>query len=178
LTLVNAYGSVTLRLTGPVQKGFAPLPDHFTFTVDRGTGAYEHFRTSGTIDLNLRAAGVPAHGTFTLTIHEIPTPVTTGISGIVLEGPISPVFRPGVANTRPVPGAIISVRLTSNGPEIDRQTADSQGRFRLALEPGVYMVVALAPKPGQALPHGIPQIVVVTKGHVSNVTLPMDTGIV
>jgi hypothetical protein len=187
LTLSNSHGSVTLRLVGPVEKGFGPLPEHFTFTVDHGTRAYEHCHMSGTINLSLRP--IPAHsarhakpptnqGTFTLSIHEKPPHITTGIAGVVVEGPISLVIRRGVPNTRPVPGAVISVQLTSGGPEIARQKADSQGKFQLALEPGVYFVVAISPQPWLALPRGIPQIVVVAKGHVSDVTLPMDTGIV
>jgi hypothetical protein len=40
LTFSNAKGSVTLRLTGPEQNGFAPLPSRFTFDVTGGTGGY------------------------------------------------------------------------------------------------------------------------------------------
>jgi hypothetical protein len=184
LILTNAHGSVTLRLVGPVEKGFGPMPKHFSFTVDHGTGAYRYFRASGTIDLKLRPSGVPGsspltgHGTFTLTIHETAPPVRTGIAGIVVEGPISPVDRPGVPNTRPVPDAIIFVRLANSDLEIAWKRADGRGRFELALTPGVYEVVAYAPHPGRIWPRGIPQRIVVTNGHVIHVTLTMDTGIV
>src|SRR5262249_21963193 len=104
LTLTNARGSITLRLAGPPQTGVGALPAQFQCSVAEGTGAYKHFQASGTIDLRLRPSGVPflspmgnrgsltdartGRGTFTLTIHET---VTTGIAGVVLEGPIAPV---------------------------------------------------------------------------------------
>jgi hypothetical protein len=178
LTLANAHGSVTLHLMGPEEQGFGPVPKNFTFTVAHATGAYEHFRARGAIDLKLKPSGGLLDGTFTLTIRETLPPMVTGIRGVVLEGPIWPVDRPGVLNTRPVPGAVISVRRASGGPEILRQKADSEGRFHLALDPGVYVLVALAPWSRWELPHGIPQTIVVTKGHVPDVALRMDTGIV
>lgn len=193
VTLSNTKGSITLRLVGPVENGFGALPQHFLFTVDHGTGAYSHFQTSGTIDLKLVPARVPVmmpladhgpatmplpgRGTFSLTIHETVPPVRTGIGGFVFEGPIAPVVRPGVPNTRPVPGAIISVRTANGVKEVARGKADGQGRFQMALDPGVYTVVAV-PQSGQTLPRGTPQRVVVTTGHLISLTLMMDTGIV
>lgn len=53
LTLTNGQGSVTLELTGPVQPGFAPLPEDFHFTVVRATGAYRGLKVSGSLDLRL-----------------------------------------------------------------------------------------------------------------------------
>src|SRR5262249_45114689 len=105
LTLTNAQGSVTLRLEGPRQPGFRPLPANFTFTVQQGTGAYKHFHAQGTVDLRLQSFVTPnsrpafvQHGAFTLTIHQAPTPETARLRGTVLEGPIRPVDLPGVPN--------------------------------------------------------------------------------
>lgn len=53
LTLRNAQGSVTLRVTGPEQPGFAFLPGHFHFSVITATGAYKGLKVSGTIDLQI-----------------------------------------------------------------------------------------------------------------------------
>jgi hypothetical protein len=64
LTLSGIQGSVKLELQGPSQHGFAPLPTHFRFTVESGTGAFAHFHSHGTIDLQLD----PAHHTFHLEI--------------------------------------------------------------------------------------------------------------
>jgi hypothetical protein len=76
-----------------------------------------------------------------------------------------------------LPGAIISVRRANGGPEIARQKADSSGRFHLSLKPGVYVVIALRPEPGDGLPIGAPQKIVVELGQVLNVTSLLDTGI-
>jgi hypothetical protein len=68
LTLANAAGTVTLHLVGPVQGGFAPLPEQFHFTVVSATGAYQGLQASGTADLRLSPPSAAA-GTFTLTLH-------------------------------------------------------------------------------------------------------------
>jgi hypothetical protein len=54
MTLTNAKGSITLKLEGPTQSGFAPLPNRFHFSVTSGTGAYR---------------GVTDHGEATLRAH-------------------------------------------------------------------------------------------------------------
>jgi hypothetical protein len=64
LTLQNDQGSVTLQLVGPTQRGFAPLPHRFNFTVVDATGGYQGLSASGTIRLNLH----PDTGTFTLHV--------------------------------------------------------------------------------------------------------------
>lgn len=53
LTLTNGQGTVTLRLTGPEQPGFASLPEHFHFSVVGATGAYKGLKVTGEIDLRL-----------------------------------------------------------------------------------------------------------------------------
>ena len=69
----------------------------------------------------------------------------SGIQGVAVAGPIMPVERPGVKNTRPLAGAIITVQPAGGGREIARQAADAQGRFVIALPPGKYRVVPLPP---------------------------------
>jgi hypothetical protein len=54
MMLTNAKGSITLKLEGPTQSGFAPLPHSFHFSVTGGTGAYR---------------GVTDHGEATLRMH-------------------------------------------------------------------------------------------------------------
>jgi hypothetical protein len=101
----------------------------------------------------------------------------SGIQGVAVEGPISPVERPGVPNTRPLPGAIITVQPAGGGPEIARQQADANGQFRIPLGPGTYLIVPLPPQPGAFLPRGIPQTVTVPAGVFVNLTVQYDTGI-
>jgi uncharacterized delta-60 repeat protein len=87
-----------------------------------------------------------------------------GIAGIAMVGPINPISHKGVPNSRPLPGAIISIQHVGGGPEVAHVVADQQGRFRINLPPGRYRLVPLPPKPGEWFPHGTPQIVVVGPG--------------
>jgi hypothetical protein len=82
VTLTNSQGTLALRLSGPLQQGFAAPPDHFYFTVWGGTGAFRRIHVSGRIDIHLNPAPPPVspfpgvalhwqpHGTFTMTIHQ------------------------------------------------------------------------------------------------------------
>lgn len=101
----------------------------------------------------------------------------SGIQGVAVAGPIMPVERPGVKNTRPLAGAIITVQPAGGGREIARQAADAQGRFVIALPPGKYRVVPLPPNPEQHLPIGRPVQVTVPEGRLVRVTVRYDTGI-
>jgi len=69
LTLQNANGTVTLQLVGPSQPGFAPLPNHFHYTIVSATGAYTGMHGSGTIDLHLQPNSSGTGGTFTMNLH-------------------------------------------------------------------------------------------------------------
>jgi hypothetical protein len=105
---------------------------------------------------------------------------TTGPSalrGVAEAGPIFPHERPGIPNTRPLPGAIITVQPAGGGPEIARSTADQNGRFQIPLAPGTYLIVPLPPQPGAVLPRGIPQTVTVRAGGFTEVVVEYDTGI-
>jgi hypothetical protein len=185
LTFTNSRGSVTLALHGPVQPGFSPLPQAFTYDVVSGTGAYEHLSGHGALHLALQAlpTGAFPHPrgafAFSLTPSEgvHPPPAVTGVEGVVLVGPTAPVARPGVGDVRPLPGTVITVRPVGGGAEIARVRADARGRFVLALPPGRYEIVPLPPTPGQALPRGTPQTVVVQAGALTSVVVHYDSGI-
>jgi hypothetical protein len=53
LTFSNAQGSITIALQGPLQQGFAPIPQWFTYHVTQATGAYSKMHDQGTLRLNL-----------------------------------------------------------------------------------------------------------------------------
>jgi len=53
---------------------------------------------------------------------------------------------------RPLPDAIISIQPAGGGPELTRQQADAMGNFEIALAPGSYRIVPLAPQPAQLFP--------------------------
>jgi hypothetical protein len=101
----------------------------------------------------------------------------SGIRGVAVAGPITPVERPGVKNTRPLAGAVITVQPAEGGEEIARQAADAQGRFTIPLPAGHYRLVPLPPNPDQHLPLGRPMQVTVSEGRFVRVTVRYDTGI-
>jgi hypothetical protein len=191
LTFTNDQGSVTVSLLGPLQKFFAPLPTDWHYQVTDATGAFKGLKDQGTLHLTFTQdppgmTGIAifpplAHGTFTLTspgAHSGHSPkAESGIDGVAMVGPIFPVDRPGVPNTRPLAGAVISVEPANGGPELTRVVADKNGRFHIDLAPGTYRLIPLPPQPGEALPRGTPLTVVVKPGDDTDVTVNYDSGI-
>ncbi len=56
-------GTLTLKLEGPKQKGFAPLPDHYSFQITGASGAYHRNHGRGVLILLLQPATAGAnHG--------------------------------------------------------------------------------------------------------------------
>jgi hypothetical protein len=70
VTLTVAKDTITLQLTGPKQKGFAPLPTHFTYKVTVASGQFASLKGhGGTADLTLGAAWGTTPGSFSLAIR-------------------------------------------------------------------------------------------------------------
>ena len=101
----------------------------------------------------------------------------SGITGVAVAGPISPVERPGVPNTAPLGFAIITVRRANGSTEIARTVANEQGQFRIALAPGKYWIVPLPPDPAARFPRGTSQLVTVRNSRLTDVIVHYDTGI-
>ena len=101
----------------------------------------------------------------------------SGIQGQVTRGPISPVAQQGQANTAPLPGVVVTI-LNTSGTEATRQTADSQGNYKIGLAAGTYQVQGLAPNGSQNFPSPpAPQTVTVTAGQFVTANLSYDMGI-
>jgi hypothetical protein len=67
LVISTPQGSLTLKLEGPRQKGFAPLPDRFSFEITNASGNDLHDRGHGKVVVVLDPAAPGAdHGTFTM----------------------------------------------------------------------------------------------------------------
>jgi hypothetical protein len=69
IVLSTPKGSLTLHLTGPEQKGFAKLPDRFTFKITNSSDKYLGDAGTGTVVFVRDPAGTNAsqeHGTFTM----------------------------------------------------------------------------------------------------------------
>jgi hypothetical protein len=78
LVLSNPNGSVTLSLIGPVQSGFTPVPDTFTFKITSASGKFKGDTGTGFMVLELEpaAASTPTgeHGSFTMIFLTVPPP--------------------------------------------------------------------------------------------------------
>ena len=69
VTVKAGKDTITLQLTGPNQKGFAPLPKHFRYKVTGASGQFASLMGQhGTADLTLTPPS-GATGSFTLTLH-------------------------------------------------------------------------------------------------------------
>lgn len=100
--------------------------------------------------------------------------VQSGISGIVLTGPTCPVVRVNdpSCNDKPYQGNFI-IKDVAGMREIARFSTDSNGRFLVYLAPGEYSI-----EPAQPIGLGAQaQLVEVSAGIMSDITLTFDTGI-
>jgi carboxypeptidase family protein len=92
----------------------------------------------------------------------------SGLRGLVLRGPTTPVCRAELPCAAPVKGA--TLRFIRAGSTHISKT-DAHGRYRIALAPGTYTVrIAGARRPK-------PSLVRVRTGHVFVANFTIDTGI-
>ena len=98
--------------------------------------------------------------------------MASGIDGDVILRPVSPVERPGMANQRPYE-AVIGV-ANGAGHIVAEVRSDPDGRFRIILAPGTYV---LRPESGAIYPHAPAQTVTVTRDHFTPVHIVYDSGI-
>jgi hypothetical protein len=102
-----------------------------------------------------------------------PKVTDSGIEGQVFIGPMCPVVQVG----QECPDQPYQAVLTVNSPEGERivqvQT-DEEGRFRIPLEPGEYI---LHPESPNALPLTKEQAVIVEEGKFTQVIVNYDSGI-
>ncbi len=100
------------------------------------------------------------------------TPSDSGIQGEVRIGPVSPVETPGTEANKPY-SAELTIRPTAGGRSL-RVTSGQDGRFRVALKPGTYVV---EPRQGNPLPTAQPLTVHVKAHEFASVTIEYDSGI-
>lgn len=103
----------------------------------------------------------------------IPIPLDSGIQGQVSIGPTCPVMQAGV----PCPDrpylALLTV-LTPDGRRVTRFSTDAQGRFRIALSPGNYI---LHPESPGGMPHAVEVRFTVLPGQFTPLAISYDSGI-
>jgi carboxypeptidase family protein len=94
------------------------------------------------------------------------------VTGTVLAGPVSPVSRPGVPATRPVRQATVEALRGSDIVAAAR--TDAAGRYKLALQPGTYVIRA---KAGRYLSRKPAETINISSGETRTVDFVFDTGI-
>ena len=102
-----------------------------------------------------------------------PSP-TTGLTGVVARGPITPVCRVDVPCDAPFSAGFT---VNRSGRQVAQFQTDVAGRFTVFLDPGGYTVV---PKPDAPLMSPTLQaksVIVADTGQLTFVTLNFDTGI-
>ena len=102
-----------------------------------------------------------------------PTPRGSGIEGQVLIGPMCPVVQQGQECPDQPYQATLTVK-SLDGLQIAQIQTDAQGRFRISLVPGEYI---LHPESPNGLPFAGDQSVMVETGRFTQVTIHYDSGI-
>ena len=102
-----------------------------------------------------------------------PSP-TTGLAGIVVRGPITPVCRIDVPCDAPFSAGFTVQRA---GRQVAQFQSDSAGQFTVFLEPGVYTIVPNADAPLISPASQSKSVTVGDTGLLTIVRLTFDTGI-
>jgi hypothetical protein len=97
----------------------------------------------------------------------------SGIRGRVLLGPTCPVQRIGQTCVRPYQ-ATITIRNEGTGKLVARVRSSANGRFRVALAPGTYLLVQHT---GRPYPRSSPQTATVRSHRYTRVVISYDSGI-
>ena len=104
-------------------------------------------------------------------------PADSGVRGIVLIGPMCPVVQEGVpCPDRPFEATIRVHRGSADGKVVAAARSGADGRFRVNLAPGRYVLEPLAPRPGSP-PYASPVAVEVRPHAFTRVTIGFDSGI-
>jgi hypothetical protein len=98
---------------------------------------------------------------------------SSGVIGKVLYGPTCPVQRVGEDCVKPY-DATLRLRRQSTGRIVARVRSGDDGRFKLRLRPGHYLI---EPVSGDPFPRAEPVAVVVHARRFSHVTIMFDSGI-
>ena len=142
-----------------------------------GTPQGDYVYHSNQTGEKFRAVGPVVGETPTPTPTVTPVPIKPGASGIEGQVFISPTcggpVRPGQNCTAPYQ-AVITVLDTANNV-VTQVTSDANGRFSLALPPGVYTLRPEKPNPGPARAAEVS--VTVESGRLASVEIMYDSGL-
>ncbi len=110
------------------------------------------------------------------TVTEV-VPLTSGIEGQVLLGPMCPVVREGTPCPDQPFQATVVIWDANRTKMLGRFISDDQGHFRVPFPPGDYLLEPEPPDPDKPFPTASPIEVNVTADAWTNVTIQYDTGI-
>lgn len=113
----------------------------------------------------LRAVG--SQGSRAVYRHRACPAEGSGVEGVVMRGPVTPVCTPESPCDAPAPG--VAVQALQSGSVVATATTDRNGRFRISLAAGDYMVRTLGSAKAQS--------VHVSPSRLTEVALYIDTGI-
>ena len=102
-----------------------------------------------------------------------PASTTSGVEGQVFIGPVCPVVQVG-QECPDQPYQATLVVNNSNGREIVKVQTDEQGRFKIPLESGEYI---LHPESPNVMPYASEQTFTVVSGKFTQITVNYDSGI-
>ena len=102
-----------------------------------------------------------------------PTSLDSGVEGQVFIGPVCPVVQEG-QECPDQPYQATLVVNNSNGREIVKVQTDEQGRFKIPLEPGEYI---MHPESPNVMPSAGEQSFIVESGTYTKITVNYDSGI-
>src|SRR5262252_6742750 len=100
-----------------------------------------------------------------------PSP-TTGLTGTVTRGPVTPVCRVDVPCDAPFSA---SFSVQQNGRQVAQFRSDQSGQFAVSLQPGSYTVVPAADAPIISPQSQAKPVTVVNNGQLTVVQLSFDT---
>lgn len=110
--------------------------------------------------------------TLALAAPATPATIPSGLRGIVMRGPITPVCRVGVPCDEPAANVVLV--FSKSGRVVARTTTARNGGYRLTLRPGRYGVTTARRTIGSGL---TPRIVLVPRCRVARVNFKLDTGL-
>ena len=110
--------------------------------------------------------------TLALACTAAPATTASGLRGIVVRGPITPVCRVGVPCDEPAAG--VTLVFSRSGRVVARTTTGQKGGYRLTLRPGRYGVTTTKRGIGSGL---TPRFAIVPTNRVARVDFKLDTGI-
>jgi len=97
----------------------------------------------------------------------------SGLEGQVFIGPMCPLVGPGQECPNQPYEAILTIN-SAEGGRITQVQTDQQGRFRLALKPGKYI---LHPESSNAMPFSAEQSISIEAGRFTQLLVKYDSGI-